>query len=397
MTAQHLTTPHSADVIEKSHHHEGSEGHQVPGPPHSHDHDHHAKPSTGPLVALIALVLLLGGAALIGFRAPAVGIGSGRAGGGAASERAGIVVTLEGRVLLGSVATRNGVVAVTSPEDGEVLVPRSRVRWMSADGAFLTDEYWRDYGNLPIDTKHQRKGGGIVVIDTGEVFVGHVTQDERGYTVRWPYGSQTHTGEITIPRERVRHADLSHDTLTDDYWRKHRDAPLDPKYQRGAAAPRQGAARPTTTPAGPRDRRSQATLAQSTGRWEEATVAWAEVFGEEGQEADLKNLLRCAERFNETGYEGNDARQTTTQVHTLLRPFTHLPAVRTKLADMLFKTGLHFQVRHDVEQVRHWASALDALGAEQRPRVEALLQGAGELERGEHEEAHEHHGPERGE
>lgn len=390
MTAQHLTTPHSADVIEKSHHHEGSEGHQVPGPPHSHGHDHHAKPSSGPLVALIAFVLLLAGAALIGFRAPAMSTGGARGSGGAVSERAGIVVLDDGRVLVGGVATRDRVVAVTSPDSGEVLVPRSRVRWMRTDGAALTDEYWRQFGHLPIDTKHQRKGGGIVVIDTGEVFVGNVSQDKDGVTIRWPYGDQTHTGEVTIPRERVRFVDLSRDTLSEEYWRQHPDAPIDPKWQRGDVAPRQGAARPTPPPAGPRDRRAQATLAQSTGRWEEATVAWAAVFGEHGKQADLENLLRCAERWNEAGYEGAEARQTTTQVHALLSPFAHLPAVRARLADMVFKTGLHFQVRHDVAEVRRWASVLESLGAAQRPRVEALLQGASEIERGEHEEAHEH-------
>jgi hypothetical protein len=48
--------------------------------------------------------------------------------------------------------------------------------------------------------------------------------------------------------------------------------------------------------------------------------------------------------------------------------------------------------------VRRWARALEALGVEQRAKVDALLQGASEVERGEHEEAHEHdeHGREPG-
>lgn len=390
MTAQHLTTPHSADVIEKSHHHEGSEGHQVPGPPHAHGHDGHAKPTSGPLVALIAFVLLLAGAVLIGFRAPHVSLGAGaRASGGPLSERSGIVVLDDGRVLLGSVTTRDRVVVVASADAGEVLVPRSRVRWMRTDGGALTDEYWRQFGHLPIDMKHQRRGGGIVVIDTGDVFVGNVTQDATGVTVRWPYGSQTHTGEITIPRERVRFVDMGRDTLSEDYWRQHPDAPIDPKWRRGDVAPRQGAARPTPPPA-PRDRAATAKLALGQGRWEEATIAYAEIFAEHGRDEDLRNLLKCAERFNELGYESNKPRETTTQVHALLTPFAHLPAVRTKLADMLFKTATLFQVRHDVAEVRRWARALEALGVEQRARVDALLQGASEVERGEEEEAHEH-------
>lgn len=389
MTAQHLTTPHSADLIEQSHHHEGSEGHQVPGPPHSHGHDGHAKANNGPLIAAIVFVLLLGGAAMIGFRAPAATTGGAR-GGEYVSERSGLVVLDDGRVLLGSVVVRDRVVIVTSPDQGEVRVPLSRVRWKRTDGAALTDEYWRQFGHLPIDMQHQRRGGGIVVTHSGEVFVGHVTQDERGYTIRWPYGAQTHTGEVTIPRERVRHADMGRDTLSDEYWRQHPDAPIDPKWHRGDV-PRQGASRPATPlPAGPRDRRSQATLAQSLGRWGEATTAWAEVFGEHGREADLRNLLRCAELWNETGYERDLAKETTAQVRTLLTPFAHLPAVRGRLADMIFKTGCHYQVRHEVQEVRRWATALETLGLEQAPRVEALLVGASEIERGEHEEAHEH-------
>lgn len=392
MTAQHLTTPHSADEIEKSHHHEGSEGHQVPGPPHSHGHDGHAKPNTGPLVAVIVFVLLVAGAGLIGFRAPAVGTGAMRTGGGPAGERSGILVLDDGRVLLGHVVERDRVVIVTSAEGGEIIVPISRKRWLKTDGGALTDEYWRQFGHLPIDLKHQRRGGGIVVIDTGDVFVGHVTQDAKGVTVRWPYGSQTHTGEITIPRERVRHVDMGRDTLSPEYWRDHPNAPIDPKWQRGDGAPRQGAARPTTPPpAGSGNRQAQATLEQAQGRWEEATTSFAEVFAEHGRAEDMRNMLKCAVRWNEYGYESNEAKETTTQIHALLTPFAHVPAVRDELAKMLFKTAMLFQARHDVAEVRRWAAKLDALGSEQRPLVEALLQGASEVERGEEEEAHEHH------
>lgn len=388
MTAQHLTTPHTADQIEHTHTVESSEGHQVPGPPHSHGHDHHHAPDTGPVVAVIVLAVLLLGAAWIGLRAPELHEGHVAPRPVDAGEAAeGVVVLDDGRVFPGTVTVQPKTITVRSDEHGEVVLPADRVRWRRTGGTTLTDEYWQQFGHLPVEATPASRGGGIVVIDTGEVFVGRVIEDAAGgLTIRWANG-----GAVTIPRERVRWWRADRETLSEDYWQQHADEPLDPRWQRGdkgqPVEDRRGSQRPS---AGSRDKRANALLAQSGGRWAEATLAWAELYHEKQLPTDLTNLLSCAERWFLAGFDMIPPAPNTERLRAILEPFAHVPVVRKKLDDFYFDTARHHIVGHEVEKARRWATALQAIGDAQG-RAPWLLQAAAEVERHMEEEQQEHH------
>ncbi len=393
MTAQHITHPHSADQIEHTHHVESSEGHQVPGPPHSHGHDGHHGPDTGPVVAVIVIALLLIGAAWIGLRAPEVGPEGHVAPRPAAAGEEGVVVLDDGRVFSGLVSAQPKTVTVRSEEHGELVLPSDRVRWMRTGGTTLTDEYWRQFGHLPVEATRAARGGGIVVLDDGEVFVGRVLQGERGLTIRLANG-----GEVTVPRERVRFFDLDRETLSEEYWRQFGDQPIDPRWQRGEARPaperddRRGSARPE----GARDKRAAARLAQASSRWSDATAAWAELYRDKQLPSDLTNLLTCTDRLLAEGFATVPAKPTTERVRALLEPLAHVPVVREKLASAYFDTAMYYVGVHDVAQTRRWATALQGIG-DPKDAAPYLLRAAAEIERFMDEEAAEHDEDEEGE
>lgn len=379
MSAQHLTHPHSAEKIEATHHLESSEGHQVPGPPHSHGHDDHHDTSSGPVIAMIALVLLLGGAAAIGVRTPEVSQPT-RHGAGPAFEPSGalgVVVLKDGREFPGRLVEREGSYLVHTAE-GEVVLPKA-----------LVDEVQRGSTARPVE-----RGGGIVVTTTGEVFVGRVSQEERGVSVSWPYGPHKFKGEVTIPRDRVRYWTDKRDTLGDDYWSQHGDAPIEAGWQRGGTsnqarppvlpAGREGAARP-----GPRDRRSEAQVAQTQSRWEEGAAAWAQVYSETKLASDLKNLLVCTHQMLAHGFESDEPRMQ--RAHELLTPFAQLPVVRDELANAYVNAVGYHLTRKQVPLARRWALALESLGGKYAEAAKSCLQAAAKVEHDiEEEEAEEH-------
>ncbi|MCO5170056.1 MAG: hypothetical protein M9894_27285 [Planctomycetes bacterium] len=392
MSAQDLTPPRSAEQIEATHSIASSEGHQVPGPPHAHGHDDHdhGHDVSGPVIAVIVFLLLLLGAAWIGLRAPQAVGHDPRPAQDVPDAPAGVVVLDDGRSLIGPLLVEESVVTVRTIE-GEVVVPRERVRWMRADGVMLTDDYWRHFGHLPVDAQPARRGG-IVVTDDGEVFVGHVVQDARGVTVRWPYGERTVTGEVTIPRDRVRWVDPTRDTLGDEYWRRFEGRPLDPRFRRPEAAP------PARRPAeqqqgrtGGRSDRNAATLAQASGRWGDAARAWARVYGDTRAEADLKSLLHCARRHLEQGFQRRPPLPVADEVRALLEPFAGQPAVRQALHATALDTASFYLSVHDLTQARRWTTALQGLGAP-REQVEWLLRAAADLEHrlDEHDDDDDH-------
>lgn len=381
MTAQHLTTPHSADQIEHTHTIESSEGHQVPGPPHSHGHDdHHHGPDTGPVTAVIVIAVLLIGAAWIGLRAPEVAP-EGHLGPRQVSHDAveGVIVLQDGQVFTGAITTQPRTFTVRDAEGQEVVLPRERVRWKRTDGTTLTDEYWRQFGHLPVEATQAGRGRGIVVLDTGDVFVGRVLEDAADVTVRFPSG-----GEVTIPRERVRWVDAGRERLTDKYWQEHGDAPIDPRWQRGetrGGATPQGERRGAALPGGaaPRDLRANATLAQTGGRWAEATAAWAELYRDKQLPTDLTNLLTCADALLQQGFRRTPAVPTTDLLRELLEPLAHVPVVRQRLADAFFQTAMYYIGVHDVGQARRWTTALQGVG-DPGDRAPHLLQAAAHIQ-----------------
>lgn len=390
MTAQQLTQPHSADRIEHSHHVESSEGHQVPGPPHSHGHDHHHPPDTGPVVAVITIVVLLIGAAWIGLRAPDLAPEDHAAPSPAAAGQPGVVVLDDGRVFSGEVTYQPKTITIRSEEHGQVVVPREKVRWDHTGGTTLTEDYWRRFGHLPVEATRATQGGGIVVIDTGEVFTGRLIRDERGVTVRWPGG-----GEVTVPHERVRWWSADGETLTEDYWQKFGDLPLDPRWQRGdgqrskpekkAEPDRRGAARP----AGGRDKRAAANLARMGERWGEAMTLYAELYREKKLPADLDSALHCARNHLQWGFSLRPPAPTTAELREVLEPLSEVPAVRELLLGAYQETALFYVVHHVPEEARRWATAFQAAGGDPE-QASYLLRAAAEVERHMESEAQEH-------
>lgn len=395
MSAQHLTPPHSAEKIEASHHTHSSEGHQVPGPPHSHGHHaddgHHHDTSSGKVVAVIALALLLGGAFAVGVRAPdgsAPGRGAGSAPRGAGVT--GVVVLDDGRPERGVIRERERSWVVRGA-GGEVVIPKSRVRFVHRGGTTLPAEYWKQYGGAA----HRGGGGGIVVTHTGEVFVGRVTQDASGVIVAWPYRDKTFKGEITIPLDRVRWVDDENDTLTPEYWSTHGEQPIEGGHrpeQQEETTPRQpdtrereGAALPSTT----RDRRNAAVLAQSESRWSDAASAWARVYADSRMAGDLKNLLTCTDRMLATGFDSDQPKMQRAQ--QLLSPLRTVPVVREALAKAYLNAVGYHVVRKQVADARRWALALEALGGEHAQSGKECLRAVAQVEHDiEEEEAEEH-------
>jgi hypothetical protein len=395
MVQHHLTKPHSADLIEQTHHTDSSEGHQVPGPPHSHGHEGHGRghgAGGGRVVAAITAGLLLLVPAWIGLRAPAVGevglpglspVGGGAPAGPAAASEPGIVVLTDGRVLTGPLLETGQVVTVQSA-DGEVVVPRTQVRWLSKEGTTLTDEYWERFGQLPLaDPGYARRGGGIVVLQDGRVFVGAVSQGSTSVTVR--YARDGVTGEITIPREKVRWVDPSHETLTGEYWRQHGHEPLDEDYRRPDTGERhEGAARPTA----PSDARV-ASAPAARDPLDAATAASVQAYQASHSEADLASVVACARRQLQAGFEAVPQRPTTERLEALLAPIAHVPAVREVLARAYADTARFYLVFKQLDAARRWASALRELGGEHVGEAQYLFAAASNVQRGVDEEAEE--------
>jgi hypothetical protein len=380
---QHLTKPHSGDEIEKSHHTESSEGHQVPGPPHSHDHDeahghHHGHDhGGGKVVAVIAFGALLALPLWVGLRAPQATRHQAHAPQPAAApqgEARGTVVRDDGQRTKGIIRESDDVVTVQT-DAGEVMIPRSRVRAI-------------ERGDAP-------RGGGIVVLKDGQVLVGRVVEGDRAVTV----------GDIVIPWERVRWSDPNNATLTDDYWRKHGDMEVepihDPRYapqmqpppsrqQQQQQQPRANEHEGASLPA----RRARAQVAQTSARWEEAVTTWAAVYRESRLPVDLENLLRCTQSLIVDSFTRTPPRPATLAIKEALGPLQDVRAVREKLAYAYHETALHYLVIKDLPEARRWTSELAALGRDHQDRVQALTRAAEQVQAGieeeEEEEAEEH-------
>ena len=70
------------------------------------------------------------------------------------------------------------------------------------------------------------RGGGIVVLKSGQVFVGWLSADDEYVRVRWPYKDQTDQGSTSFKRAHVRWFSDQTDRLTDAYWAQHPTEPL---------------------------------------------------------------------------------------------------------------------------------------------------------------------------
>jgi hypothetical protein len=382
-----------------AHGHDASPGHDAHDA-HGHGDDHgHGSANNGKVVAAIVILALVLLAAKAGLVVPT-------AAGGRSIESTrrpttsggrGIVVLQDGRVFTGALRVDPATISIdTKDADGretQVVVNRANaVRYFDADHDTLTEEYWTKYGSERLQAGYTRgaSGGGIVVLTSGRVLVGRVTSDASNVTVRWPYGEQTFTGEVVVPRGEVRFLDPTHDALGDDYWRRYPDAPLDAAYRRAGTAPPRDDRSSSAQPVSPRTR---AELAQTRGDWEHAATDWAAVYTESHATADLDNLLQCTGKFLDDQLQREDPDRAFNFVKDLLSPFSSVQIVRKNLGN-LYQTAASFcLVRRGlpgkVEEAERWSETLRALGGEYVEVADGIKHAIDDVRKTDREEAEE--------
>lgn len=371
---------------------------------HGHDDHHHDPAADARVVASIVIALAIGAALAVGLVAPQgrraqpVAHDEGPHGEHEHSAPEGIVVLLDGEVIVGRIRKESDQLHVhiedhDGHEGGERVVPLRRVRWMKPGSTTLDEDYWLRHGSERLDERFAREvgGGGIVVLNSGQVLVGRLAVGEKSITIRWPYRDQPQQGEVTVPRSEVRWVDATRDTLGEEYRQQFPDAPVDQRGapgkggdQRGQAPPRA----PQESHGAADEERSEAKLAKLEGRWAQALRLWSAIYRRTGLKDDLVELRTTATTLRQGATEVTIA-SAVEALHQELSPVKDAPGIRDQLA-LAYKDGITIHVvNRQLDQARRWLQELKSLGPEYAKQVELSERAIDQIGK-PHDEEHDH-------
>lgn len=220
----------------------------------------------------------------------------------------GVLVTHDGSVLRGHTLVREGGVWLLSGNRATAHA-RSDVRYFDADSSELGPDYYGRFPRKSYPTLDERapkpqpvREIGCVVLESGDVFVGALVLGEESVEVHQENGALT-----VVPAAAIRWTATGTDRPTDAYWKLHGSKVIDPRFARqkapdGPVAPPANAdddSQKNWTEAAKNPAVAKAIMANSQGRWGEASDLWIELYTEQRWAPFLQNFTNCSSKWVE--------------------------------------------------------------------------------------------------